>query len=212
MNSKDNLYIKSSNVVRAYYCVAEVIDKNRKENFTLIHRNVGDFTHIVENVLRSKGIKFCKNYISSVVGENLFNLVISIINLSVFGLRQEYILDFLNCYPAGFEDSEIWNFQNYCAIYDLKDFESEFFLLPVRKLKKSDQNLESLESLNKTRLKIIEFTSKVREHAEKIGYVNFFINMITEDSYLEYENRDLFVKILNSITEEFYEISPLELK
>ena len=212
MNSKDTLYIKSNNVVRAYYCVAEIINRNRKENFTIIHRNIMDFTHIIENVLRSKDIKFGKNYISSVVGENLFNLLISIINLSVFGLRQEYILDFLNCYPAGFENSEIWNFQNYCAIYDLKDFESEFFLLPVRKLKKSDQNLESLESLNKTRLKVVKFISEAKKVAEEIGYVSFFINMITEDSYLEYENRDLFVKILNSIKEEFYEISPLELK
>ena len=212
MSLKGNLYIKSSNIVRAYYCVAEVIAKNEKGNFILIHKNVEDFTHIVENILRSKGIEFGKNYRSSVVGENLFSLVISIINLSVFGLKQEYILDFLNCYPIGFENSEIWNFQNYCAIYDIEDFESDFFLLPVRKLKKSEKNLEALESLNKTRLKIVEFMSKVRENAKKIGYVNFFIEMIMENTYLEYENRNLFVKILNSIKEEFDEISPLELK
>ena len=211
MNNFDKsfMFIKSKNIIESYKLTAKIISENFNQNFAVFNKNIKDYDGILSNVLENYKINFNRDYGISITDSQISNLIFSCLNFLISGLTKKNIFDFLSSRPKNFSDDEILEFKNYCNIYNINDFNSNFV---INLHKKFIINNETLDSIENTRNKILDFFDNLKKNTNNFGFFKSIINILQDRFYKKNKNYDIFINILkslslkNSYTNNFFEI------
>ncbi|MBR0183916.1 MAG: PD-(D/E)XK nuclease family protein [Clostridia bacterium] len=211
MNNFDKsfMFIKSKNIIESYKLTAKIISENFNQNFAVFNKNIKDYDGILSNVLENYKINFNRDYGISITDSQISNLIFSCLNFLISGITKKNIFDFLSSCPKNFSDDEILEFKNYCNIYNINDFNSNFV---VDLHKKFIINNETLDSIENTRNKILDFFDNLKKNTNNFGFFKSIINISQDKFYKKNKNYDIFINILkslnlkNSYTNNFFEI------
>lgn len=211
MNNFDKsfMFIKSKNIIESYKLTAKIISENFDQNFVVFNKNIKDYDGILSNVLENYKINFNRDYGISITDSRISNLIFSCLNFLISGITKKNIFDFLSSCPKNFSDDEILEFKNYCNIYNINDFNSNFV---VDLHKKFIINNETLDSIENTRNKILDFFDNLKKNTNNFGFFKSIINISQDKFYKKNKNYDIFINILkslnlkNSYTNNFFEI------
>ena len=206
---KNFVFIKSKNIIESYKLTAKIISENFNQNFVVFNKNIKDYDGILSNVLENYKINFNRDYGISITDSRISNLIFSCLNFLISGLTKKNIFDFLSSRPKNFSDDEILEFKNYCNIYNINDFNSNFV---IDLHKKFIINNETLDSIENTRNKILDFFYNLKKNTNNFGFFKSIINISQDKFYKKNKNYDIFINILkslslkNSYTNNFFEI------
>ena len=211
MNNFDKsfMFIKSKNIIESYKLTAKIISENFDQNFVVFNKNIKDYDGILSNVLENYKINFNRDYGISITDSQISNLIFSCLNFLISGITKKNIFDFLSSRPKNFSDDEILEFKNYCNIYNINDFNSNFV---VDLHKKFIINNETFDSIENTRNKILDFFDNLKKNTNNFGFFKSIINISQDKFYKKNKNCDIFINILkslslkNSYTNNFFEI------
>ena len=211
MNNFDKsfMFIKSKNIIESYKLTAKIISENFNQNFVVFNKNIKDYDRILSNIFGNHKINFNRDYGISITDSQISNLIFSCLNFLISGLTKKNIFDFLSSRPKNFSDNEILEFKNYCNIYNINDFNSNFV---VDLHKKFIINNETLDSIENTRNKILDFFDNLKKNTNNFGFFKSIINISQDKFYKKNKNCDIFINILkslslkNSYTNNFFEI------
>ena len=211
MNNFDKsfMFIKSKNIIESYKLTAKIISENFNQNFVVFNKNIKDYDGILSNIFGNHKINFNKDYGISITDSRISNLIFSCLNFLISGITKKNIFDFLSSRPKNFSDDEILEFKNYCNIYNINDFNSNFV---VDLHKKFIINNETLDSIENTRNKILDFFDNLKKNTNNFGFFKSIINISQDKFYKKNKNCDIFINILkslslkNSYTNNFFEI------
>ena len=211
---KNFIFIKSQNIIESYKLTAKIIynynNNNNKntENFVVFNKNIKSYDNIFSNILEKYNINYNRDYEFSIINSQISNLIFSCLNLLISGFTKKNIFDFLSSYSNYYLDSkdfsqdEISEFKNYCNIYNIQDFNSKFI---INLHKKFVINNETLDSIEKTRIKILNFVDNLKKNINKFGIFNYLLNIIQDKScenYKNYKNYNIFINILKLLSSE----------
>ena len=207
MNNFDKsfMFIKSKNIIESYKLTAKIISENFDQNFVVFNKNIKDLSNVLENYK----INFNRDYGISITDSQISNLIFSCLNFLISGITKKNIFDFLSSRPKNFSDDEILEFKNYCNIYNINDFNSNFV---VDLHKKFIINNETFDSIENTRNKILDFFDNLKKNTNNFGFFKSIINISQDKFYKKNKNCDIFINILkslslkNSYTNNFFEI------
>lgn len=199
MNNFDKsfMFIKSKNIIESYKLTAKIISENFNQNFVVFNKNIKDYDGILSNVLENYKINFNRDYGISITDSQISNLIFSCLNFLISGLTKKNIFDFLSSCPKNFSDDEILEFKNYCNIYNINDFNSNFV---VDLHKKFIINNETLDSIENTRNKILDFFDNLKKNTNNFGFFKSIINISQDKFYKKSKNYDIFINILKSLS------------
>ena len=211
MNNFDKsfMFIKSKNIIESYKLTAKIISENFNQNFVVFNKNIKDYDGILSNIFGNHKINFNRDYGISITDSQISNLIFSCLNFLISGLTKKNIFDFLSSRPKNFSDNEILEFKNYCNIYNINDFNSNFV---VDLHKKFIINNETFDSIENTRNKILDFFDNLKKNTNNFGFFKSIINISQDKFYKKNKNCDIFINILkslslkNSYTNNFFEI------
>ena len=198
---KNFIFIKSKNIIESYKLTAKIISENSSKNFVVFSQNIKKYDNIFSNMLEKYNIKYNRDYEISIIGSQISNLIFSCLNLLISGLTQESIFNFLSFYenPKIFSENEILEFKNYCRIYNINDFNIEFKIILQKKFMINNENLDSIE---KTRTKILSFFDDLKKNVNNLGFFRYILNIIQDKSYKKFKNYNIFLNILNLLNLE----------
>ena len=211
MNNFDKsfMFIKSKNIIESYKLTAKIISENFNQNFVVFNKNIKDYDGILSNIFGNHKINFNRDYGISITDSRISNLIFSCLNFLISGITKKNIFDFLSSRPKNFSDDEILEFKNYCNIYNINDFNSNFV---INLHKKFIINNETLDSIENTRIKILNFFDNLKKNTNNFDFFKSIINILQDKFYKKNKNYDIFINILkslslkNSYTNNFFEI------
>ena len=199
MNNFDKsfMFIKSKNIIESYKLTAKIISENFNQNFVVFNKNIKDYDGILSNIFGNHKINFNRDYGIPITDSQISNLIFSCLNFLISGLTKKNIFDFLSSCPKNFSDDEILEFKNYCNIYSINDFNSNFV---VDLHKKFIINNETLDSIENTRNKILDFFDNLKKNTNNFGFFKSIINISQDKFYKKSKNYDIFINILKSLS------------
>jgi len=193
ISDKNFVFIKSKNIIEAYILTAKIISENSNKNFVVFSKNIKYYDNILSNILEKYNINFNRDYEFSIISSEISNLIFACLNLLISGFTKQNIFDFLSSRPKDFSDDEILEFKNYCNIYNIQDFNSNFV---VNLHKKFMINNETLDSIENTRIKILNFFDNLKNNINNLGFFKSIINVLQDKSYEKFDNYNIFINIL----------------
>jgi ATP-dependent helicase/DNAse subunit B len=193
ISDKNFVFIKSKNIIEAYKLTAKIISENSDKNFVVFSKNIKDYDNILSNILEKYNINFNRDYEISIIGSEISNLIFSCLNFMISGFTKQNIFDFLSSWPKDFSDDEILEFKNYCNIYNIQYFNSNFI---INLHKKFMINNETLDSIENTRIKILNFFDNLKNNINNLGFFKSIINILQDKSYENLDNYNIFINIL----------------
>lgn len=194
---KNFVFIKSKNIIESYKLTAKIISENFNQNFVVFNKNIKDYDGILSNIFGNHKINFNRDYGISITDSQISNLIFSCLNFLISGLTKKNIFDFLSSRPKNFSDNEILEFKNYCNIYNINDFNSNFV---INLHKKFIINNETLDSIENTRNKILDFFDNLKKNTNNFGFFKSIINISQDKFYKKSKNYDIFINILKSLS------------
>lgn len=203
------MFIKSKNIIESYKLTAKIISENFNQNFVVFNKNIKDYDGILSNIFGNHKINFNRDYGISITDSRISNLIFFCLNFLISGITKKNIFDFLSSRPKNFSDDEILEFKNYCNIYNINDFNSNFVINLHKKFMINDETLDSIEN---TRNKILDFFDNLKKNTNNFGFFKSIINILQDKFYKKNKNYDIFINILkslnlkNSYTNNFFEI------
>ena len=199
MNNFDKsfMFIKSKNIIESYKLTAKIISENFNQNFAVFNKNIKDYDGILSNVLENYKINFNRDYGISITDSRISNLIFSCLNFLISGITKKNIFDFLSSRPKNFSDDEILEFKNYCNIYNINDFTSNFV---IDLHKKFMINNETLDSIENTKNKILDFFDNLKKNTNNFGFFKSITNILQDKFYKKSKNYDIFINILKSLS------------
>ena len=194
---KNFVFIKSKNIIESYKLTAKIISENFNQNFVVFNKNIKDYDGILSNIFGNHKINFNRDYGISITDSRISNLIFSCLNFLISGITKKNIFDFLSSCPKNFSDDEILEFKNYCNIYNINDFNSNFV---INLHKKFIINNETLDSIENTRNKILDFFDNLKKNTNNFGFFKSIINISQDKFYKKSKNYDIFINILKSLS------------
>ena len=194
---KNFVFIKSKNIIEAYKLTAKIISENSNKNFVIFSKNIKNYDNILSNIFKIYNINFNRDYEISIIGSQISNLIFSCLNLLISGFTKQNIFDFLSSHPKNFCDNEILEFKNYCNVYNIQDFNSEFNIILHKKFMINNETLDSIEN---TRIKILNFFDNFKKNINNLGFFKSIINILQDKLYENLENYNIFINILKFLS------------
>lgn len=197
----DNLsFIESDNVVQSYVHVAEKIkDSDRNKKFLIVHEKVREYIYLIANIFNNYEIIFKTNFeCRTFLDSRVLNLVFSLLDIAICGKTKEQILNFLNSYPHGFNDEELWEFKNYFELYQIYNSDFDFFSVQVANEVKGPLDEKVLKKLNNMKKKINEELDKFIDNINKFGCCDAILHFVKNEEYYDCFGYKLLYDFLKS--------------